>query len=157
MPGSLLSINISSGGVPKLPINKAKIRTIGIEGDSQADKKHHGGLTKAVSIYSDEIICLLKNEGHPIDRGTTGENLTLNGIIWNNLSIGDTIEIGQVLLRLTMPATPCKTIKNSFIGKDFNRISHKKFPGFSRWYAAVENEGVVELGDHVKHFSNKNQ
>ena len=153
--GSLVSINVSSGGgVPKFPLDKAAIRKSGIDGDSQADKKHHGGPTKAVCIYSDEIIAFLKDEGHPINRGTTGENLTISGIDWDKLSIEDTIEVGEVILRLTMPATPCNTIKNSFIEGDFNRISHKKFPGFSRWYASVEKEGVVKQGDIVKLIQN---
>jgi len=150
--GSLVSINVSpKGGVPKTPTNNAIIRTMGIVGDSQADKKHHGGIDKAICIYSDEIINILKEEGHPINQGTTGENLTLKGIKWNELSIGDTIAIGEVFLRLTMTATPCSTIKNSFMEGNFNRISDKNFPGFSRWYASVEREGIVELGDLVIH------
>ena len=50
--GLIHSINISKGGVPKLPVDTSTITSHGIEGDSQNDLKFHGGIDKAVCIYS---------------------------------------------------------------------------------------------------------
>ena len=73
------SINISTeGGVPKLPIDKGEILFAGVRGDFnrfRAEKKNGIG-TRAVTLFSLEQIKKLKSEGHAIDVGTTGENIT---------------------------------------------------------------------------------
>ncbi|RAH15637.1 MAG: MOSC domain-containing protein [Methanobacteriota archaeon] len=145
--GSVSSINISSGGVPKLPVSSVKVSREGLEGDSQ-NFHGHGGLKRAVSLYSCELIEGLKKEGNPIFPGSTGENLTLEGVNWDLFQSGLKLSIGSSILELTMPAVPCKTISASF-SNDFNRISEKKFPGWSRWYASVIKEGTIQAGDLV--------
>ena len=54
--GLIYSINVSKGGVPKLPVDSSKITSHGIEGDFQNDLKYHGGIEKAVCIYSLDLI-----------------------------------------------------------------------------------------------------
>ena len=82
------SINISTqGGVPKLPIDKAEIKFEGVEGDFnkfRTEKKNSIG-TRAVTLFSLEQIEKLKSEGHSIDVGTTGENITIEGVDWPSL------------------------------------------------------------------------
>ena len=41
--GRLLQVNVSDGGVPKLPVEAARITTYGVEGDRQASETVHGG------------------------------------------------------------------------------------------------------------------
>src|SRR6185369_3859148 len=94
------SINVSDGGVPKLPRELCVVRTGGLEGDRQRDLENHGGPDRAVSIYSLELIEALRAEGHPIAPGTIGENLTLAGLTWTDLKPGARLEIGEVLLEL---------------------------------------------------------
>ena len=77
--GRVVSVNVSSGGVPKLPVDRARVSPEGVEGDRQRFLQYHGGPERAVSIYSLDLIEALRNEGHPIGIGTTGENLTLAG------------------------------------------------------------------------------
>ena len=48
-----------------------------------------------------------------------------------------------------MAASPCKTIQDSFTGGDFNQLSHKKYPGQTRWYARVLVEGTIHEGEQV--------
>tara|TARA_Y100000385_G_scaffold189368_1_gene195644 strand:+ start:750 stop:1208 length:459 start_codon:yes stop_codon:yes gene_type:complete len=144
------SINIKgSGGVPKTPVNKSFLGKENVSGDQQNDLKHHGGVDRAVCLFSIEIIEALKKEGHPIYPGSTGENLTIEGIDWSLMTSGATLSVGEAKIELTWPAPPCKTIKDSFTDGQFIRISEKKNPGFSRWYARVLKEGLVCKNDKV--------
>jgi len=146
---SVHSLNVSLGGVPKLPVSQVKVSLNGLEGDSHNDLKHHGGLSRAVCLYSLELIDDLKLEGHSIYPGSTGENITIKGLDWNLLESGLKLKIGSVVINLTNPATPCKTISSSFNLGNFSRISVKKHPLWSRWYASVVQEGFMEVGDDV--------
>ncbi len=143
------SINLSSGGVPKLPVSQVRVKYEGIIGDGHNDLKHHGGPNRAVCLYSFELIEALKLEGHDIFPGSTGENFTIKELEWNTLESGLKLNIGEVIIKLTNPAPPCKTISSSFSSGDFSRISEKKHPSWSRWYASVIQEGQVIIGDKV--------
>lgn len=149
--GSVASINISGGGVPKRRVTGAKVAALGLQGDDHDDKVLHGGPDQAVCIYSLEKVRSLQAEGHPIDIGTAGENLTVEGIRWESVVPGIRLRIGgSVLLEVTSFTSPCKTIRRSFVGGRFVRISQKVHPGWSRVYARVISEGDVNLGDRVE-------
>ena len=149
--GRVVQINVSPGGVPKLPVPAAHVDTLGLEGDGHNDKLHHGGPERAVCLFSMELIEALRAEGHPIAPGTTGENLTLSGIDFAAIQSGDHLRVGEhVLLELTRHTTPCKNITDSFKDGDFTRISQKLHPGESRIYARVVEEGEVRAGDPVQ-------
>lgn len=139
---NLLGIFISNGGVPKTPVESVKIDYQGLVGDNQHDKKHHGGVMRAVCVLEDEVLKKLQDEGHPISPGTTGENLLVSGY---NLTIGSTFSIGEVELEVVSAATPCKTIRDSFTNGNFNRLSHKKYPGDTRWYCKVLRTGNIRI------------
>ena len=142
LTGSVAAINISNGGVPKRRVNGAQVSRLGLENDAQDDKKHHGGPERAVCLYSLERIRSLQAEGHPIDIGTAGENITIAGIDWDRIAPGATIRIGdEVLLEVASFTNPCKTIRASFIAGEFIRIAQKIHPGWSRVYARVLREG----------------
>jgi len=146
----IVSININeNGGVPKHPVDSAYMGTYGVKGDKQNDLKHHGGENRAVCLYSSDLIAQLQKEGHPIFEGSTGENITIQGLDWSSLQKGDLLEIGEVKIELTKPTPPCKTIAKSFINEKFVRISENKYPGWSRWYAKVLIEGKVGINDIV--------
>lgn len=148
--GVIRQINISPGGVPKLPVDEAKVTRLGIVGDGHDDKENHGGPLAALCLYSLEEIERLQAEGHPIAPGTTGENITLAGVDWSTMTPGARLALGdEVMIELTDYATPCKTIRNSFIDQEFVRISQKLHPGESRVYTRILREGVIRPGDKV--------
>ena len=146
------SINISTqGGVPKLPIDKAEIKFEGVEGDFnkfRTEKKNSTG-TRAVTLFSLEQIEKLKSEGHAIDVGTTGENITIEGVDWPSLEVGARMMIGEAMIELSEPTAPCSKIGKSFIDGAFSRIDHELELGWSRWSASVIEEGQVEVGNQV--------
>ena len=149
MSGVLHSINVSAGGVPKLARRAAGVRTSGVEGDRQRDLRYHGGPTRAVCLYSLELIQSLRAEGHPIDVGCIGENFTLGGVPWDRMVPGATLEVGAVQLQLTDYAAPCNNLLPYFAGGKFVRVAQKVHPGWSRLYARVSREGSVQIGDPV--------
>jgi MOSC domain-containing protein YiiM len=148
--GVLRSINVSGGGVPKLPRHSAVVERTGIVGDRQRDLRIHGGPDRAVSLYSLDLIEQLRAEGHTIEPGSTGENLTISGIDWSLMVPGAQVDVGGVHLWLTKYAHPCRNITASFKDDDSTRVSQKVHPGWSRLYARVVRPGVVTIGDEVR-------
>ena len=146
----LHSINVSNGGVPKRPRDTAQLRISGVSGDRQRDLRYHGGPTRAVSLYSLELIQALQAEGHRLEPGAIGENLTLAGVAWSSMVPGATLEVGAALLELTAYAAPCTNLLPYFREGEFKRVSQKVHPGWSRLYARVLREGTVKVGDPVR-------
>jgi MOSC domain-containing protein YiiM len=148
--GTLASINVSRGGVPKRPVPEATVTAAGLLGDRQADGRYHGGPERAVTLFSRERIDRLRAEGHPIDVGTTGENLTVAGLDWDRVKPPVRVRVGAVELEVTKFASPCEKIAASFRDADFLRLSEKRHPGWSRVCAKVLREGPVRAGDVVE-------
>lgn len=146
---TLVSINTSKGGVPKLPLPSCAITVNGLEGDRQRDLRYHGGPDRAVCLFSEDLITALQAEGHPIRSGTIGENLTLRGISWAEMVPGAKLDIGEVRIELTAYAAPCNNIAGSFHRRQIGRVSQQASPGWSRLYARVLKEGTVRVGDSV--------
>jgi MOSC domain-containing protein YiiM len=127
------------------------VSRLGLVGDAQDDKKNHGGPERAICLFSLERIRSLQTEGHPIDVGTAGENVTLEGIDWELVVPGAQVRIGdQVVLEIASFTNPCKTIRASFVDGEFVRIAQKLHPGWSRVYARVLSEGEIQFGDPVE-------
>jgi MOSC domain-containing protein YiiM len=147
--GTVHSINTSGGGVPKRPRPEASVTAEGLAADRQRNRRYHGGPLRAVSLYSLERIRALQAEGHPLDVGTLGENLTVAGLDWDRVAPGVRLSVGPVELEITTDAPPCRTIAGSFRDGDFAAASQKARPGWSRFYARVLREGTVRVGDPV--------
>jgi MOSC domain-containing protein YiiM len=146
----LHQISVSNGGVPKLQVPEGRIAANGVTGDRQRSTQYHGGVDRAVCLFSLEVIEALQAEGHSIKPGSSGENLTVAGLDWAQLTPGDRLRIGDaVVLEIVSYTAPCKQNAQWFPGGDFSRISQKKHPGWSRLYARVLAEGVVRPGDAV--------
>ena len=147
--GIIRSINVSDGGVPKLPRARAVIRRNGVDGDRQRNQAIHGGPDRAVCLYSLDLIEALQSEGHPIAPGAIGENLTISGLPWTAMTPGVRVDVGEVSLELTSYADPCRNIVHAFLQGQILRVSARRHPGWSRVYARVLEEGTVAVGDTV--------
>lgn len=147
----IFQLNISPGGLPKLPIREAIVNALGIVGDDHEFPKIHGGPDKALCLFSLERIMELQAEGHPIFPGAVGENLTVTGLDWDQVIPGVQLSLGEeVLVEITSYTSPCNSIPESFRDGDYSRISQKVHPGWSRVYARVLHEGRLVLGDEVR-------
>jgi MOSC domain-containing protein YiiM/GNAT superfamily N-acetyltransferase len=149
--GRVVQVNVSAGGVPKLPVAVARVTRGGVEGDRQRDVTVHGGPHRAVSILGIEAIERVRAEGHPIAAGTTGENLTTAGFDVSTLPVGTRLEVGDdLVLELSGVANPCRTIRHSFRELRFGRLGVATHPADSRMYARVVAEGTVRPGDPIR-------
>jgi len=151
--GRVHQVNVSPGGVPKLPVLGTQVRRLGLDGDGHAEPEPvHGGELQAVSIYCVEALARVAADGHRAFPGAYGENLTLEGLDWPTLGPGDRLAIGDggLLLELTKHTAPCQTIAHWFVDRQIARISPKIHPDDARWYARVIVEGPVAAGDAVE-------
>jgi len=148
--GVVHAINISNGGVPKLPRESCFVGLDGLQGDRQRDLRYHGGRERAVCLYSLDLIEALRAEGHSITPGAIGENLTVSGLLWADMVPGATVEVGAVVLQLTDYAAPCSNIARAFERRQYVRVNQKVHAGWSRLYARVLTEGTVQIGDTLR-------
>lgn len=147
--GVVAQLNRSGGGVPKAAVATATVGWRGIVGDVQATRVHHGRPWQALCLWSADVIAALVAEGHPIDAGATGENITISGVDWSRLRGGTIVDVGSVRCQLSAPTTPCRKIRRWFRDGAVGRVDHDRHPGWSRWYASVLRPGLLAVGDPV--------
>ncbi len=159
----LLSVNV---GLPRDVISKGRLVTTGIfkepvegpvglralnlDGDRQADLKVHGGIHKAVYAYPAEHYEYWRRQlpGVDLPWGMFGENLTTEGLLENEVNIGDQFRIGSAELVASQPRLPCYKLAVKF-GRDdiIKRFLESRRTGF---YFAVHKEGEVRAGDSIE-------
>ena len=144
MPGILLQLNISPGGMPKLPIDSARITLDGVPRDWQTNRKYHGGRDRAICLFSEELYNWLRAEyGIEMSFGSVGENFTTRGIDLLALRPGDRLRVGGCTIEITDVRIPCRNLK-----KWDERLPYV-IEGHSGWVAKVVVEGDVKTGDAV--------
>jgi MOSC domain-containing protein YiiM len=151
MTGHIAQINLSPGGVPKRPVPTARVTRAGIEGDAHRHADRHGGPDRALCLFSLEQIEALRAEGHPVEPGTLGENLTLAGLDWARMQPDEFFRLGaEVLVQITRFTSPCTNIRKAFLDGAYARVSQTRHPGWSRVYARVLVPGEIAAGDPVE-------
>lgn len=146
--GTVTQLSSSAGGVPKLPIESVEVDFGGVVGDVQGSRNHHGRPWQALCLYSEEIINDFRAHGHPITRGSAGENITVAGLDWADVRPGVRLRIGTVVADVQAYATPCRHNAQWFSDGDFNRMSIDRGP-VSRVYATVREPGRIVTGDVI--------
>lgn len=104
---TVVSVNISPGGIPKRPIEVGQVTIDGLVGDAHDHDKHTTPL-QAVCILDLEDIDDLHGEGFDVYPGATGENLTVRGLQADELNIGDRLRFsGGLEIEITKMRNPC--------------------------------------------------
>ena len=150
MTARVAQLNVSPGGVPKRPVERAYLGPEGLQGDAHNDRVAHGGPLRALCLYALERIGGLQSEGHPVQPGWLGENLTTSGLDWDAVRPGTRLRIGQALVEITRYTSPCRNIRGSFSDGDYSRVAEPRHPGWSRVYARVLTAGQVAQGDPIE-------
>ncbi len=152
MDGRVVHVNVSPGGVPKLPVAEARVGRDGLAGDGHDHDAVHGGPHRAVCLFGIEAIERVHADGHPrVGPGSVGENLTTEGIELSLLAVGTRLAVGpDVVLEISAPAGPCDVIKAAFTNGKSGRISILVHPADSRMYARVLHHGIVRPGDSIR-------
>jgi len=159
--GIVEQINISPGGVPKLPVAEAFVSTQGIRGDSWAHPHVHGGPLQALLLISTGDLDQLIADGFPVFPGALGENLTISGIDFRALRARQRWRVGPVVLELTKLRVPCRTLDR--YNTNGQRIQEQLYDAQAkagdsttpRWarggfYASVLREGIIRAKDIIE-------
>jgi len=151
--GRVIQVSVSLRGVPKLVVERAALGPLGLDGDKHNVRAGHGGPDRAVCLLAMEVIEQLQREGHAVEPGTLGENVTIRGLDWTNVAPGDRLRIGPAVVEVTRFTTPCKSIAHFFKDGDFTRVLHTTNPGEARVYARVIQPGELAAGMDVEHLA----
>lgn len=126
------------------------VHKLGLAGDKQADLRVHGGPRKAVYAYPAEHYAYWTDLlGMPeLPWGMFGENLTVEGLHEESVSIGDLYRAGTALLEVTQPREPCYKLALKFGRPDM--VKRFAASGRSGFYFSVREEGELQTGDAIE-------
>ncbi|MCC3290208.1 MOSC domain-containing protein [Arthrobacter sp. zg-Y1110] len=160
--GSLLAVCLVHGLLPtkdatgvtaidkRAVAGPVKVHPLGLTGDLQASRKHHGGESKAIYAYSqDDAEYWSRELGREIPPGLFGENLRLDGLDATAALIGERWRIGaEVELEVTCPRTPCRNFQRRMEVPNWQR----RFAEAGRvgTYLRVRRRGSITAGDTVE-------
>lgn len=143
----------SEHGLPKPTARALHITHAGVEGDFNRyrHEEQHDEPNQAVLFMPVETIRSLNSEGWPIREGDIGENITTEGIPYDDFHPGDKFRAGESVLEVSKPCVPCT---NLYL---LPYVGEAKGPGFLKtmlgrrgWYASVVREGWVRTGDAIE-------
>src|SRR5579862_2468344 len=138
-------------GIFKSPTTaRIRLRKLNLDGDRQADLTVHGGEHKAVYCYPVEHYAYWKEKlpGRELPFGTFGENLTTDGMLEQDVRIGDRFAINDAEVVVTQPRLPCYKLGIRFQSDDM--VKRFLASGRMGFYLAVTREGEVGAGDEIK-------
>ena len=137
-------------GIWKTPLTgRRMVRKLDIDGDAQGDLAGHGGEQRAVFVYQMDSYHYWENflGRKDFGYGQFGENFTVEGLLDNEVCIGDRYRIGDAIFEVSQPRVTCYRV-----GMRMNEprmpallVAHH-LPGF---YFRVLQEGKVGAGDDI--------
>jgi MOSC domain-containing protein YiiM len=167
MTATLLSLNVSLAQVREIDgrdvmtaIGKravagpVDVRPLGLAGDEQADLSVHGGLGKALYAYPSEHYPFWQTVraqanvaawGDPLAPGSLGENLTLAGLLENQVWIGDVLRFADCELAVSEPRFPCFKLNAALGFKHAAKLMAAN--GWCGFYLAVRVPGQLRGGE----------
>ncbi|HYL65044.1 MAG TPA: MOSC domain-containing protein [Candidatus Methylomirabilis sp.] len=80
--------------------------------------------------------------------GIIRENITTEGLNVNGLHVGESLRVGEALLEVTMPCTPCGRMEEIRVGL------RKEIRGRRGMLCRVVEGGVIRLGDGIEKLAN---
>lgn len=137
-------------GIYKQPVaGRVRLGRLNLEGDGQADMQHHGGPQQAVYACAHEHYAWWAEQlgRDDLSPGQFGENLTISGLLEDEVCIGDVYSVGETLLQVSQPRIPCHKLAHRMGLPDFVRT----FTQAQRCgcYLRVLQTGLLGAGDCV--------
>jgi MOSC domain-containing protein YiiM len=136
-------------GIDKRPVTgRVAVHPLGLEGDVQINKKHHGGEGQAVYAYAQEDAVWWEAElGRDLPPGRFGENLRTTGVDLVNAVLGEQWRVGTALFEVTAWRTPCANFAQ-FWGIP-NLVRRFAARGATGAYLRVLATGEIGAGDAI--------
>jgi MOSC domain-containing protein YiiM len=122
----------------------------GIAGDTQVDRRFHGGVDRAVYTYAqadaDHWVAVLQRDVPP---GLLGENLRVDGLDVSGAHVGERWRTSRgLVLEVTAPRMPCRTLQGFLDVPDMMaRFNSAGRPGA---YLRVIEPGPIAAGDRIR-------
>lgn len=163
MPRSydLMSLNVGmpkevsyGGKLIQTGINKSRVSepvflsSLKFNGDGQADLVHHGGIDKAVCVYSYNHYPYWEKElNRKLVYGAFGENMTVQDLLEEDVCIGDIFQIGEAVVQVSQPRQPCFKLAKKY---DIPQLPlYFQNTGYTGFYFRVLKEGWVSPTDSL--------
>ena len=141
---TVISVNTSPGGIPKLSLSRVRLLEGGLEGDGH-DHAKHDTPQQAVSIQDIEVLRELAGEGFAVSAGSTGENLTVAGLGVNQLPVGTVLSlVDGPVMELTKVRKPC------FVLDQIDPRLQEAIRGRCGMYARVLQPGALAPGQSIE-------
>ena len=136
-----------TSSISKRPVRGPCMLTqTGFRGDTQTDRRVHGGPDKAVCVYSHDHYAYWREAlDRELEPGMFGENLTVSSLSETEICIGDVFDLGEARVQVTEPRQPCHKLAKKFQLKDIIPRAIEK--GYTGFYFRVLREGHVKAGD----------
>lgn len=167
MPGHIVSLNVATARPLEIQGRKVlsaigkravdgpcAVRSLGLEGDEQADLSVHGGLAKAVYAYPVEHYRFWQTVraqarvapwDEPLPYGLLGENLSLSGLLETQAWVGDVLRFPDCELAISEPRFPCFKFDAAMgFRQAASLMNANAWCGF---YLAVRVAGTLRAGD----------
>lgn len=128
---------------------RVAVTSLGLDGDEQADRRHHGGVDQALYAYAEEDATSWAAElGRELPPGRFGENLRVAGLDVSGALVGERWALGsQVEVVVTAPRIPCGTLAGFWDVPDI--VERFLAAGRLGAYLRVQRGGTVAAGDPV--------
>ena len=124
----------------------------GLAGDTQADRRVHGGGGKALHQFPAEHYARLAAAfpaAQNLAPGGLGENLSTRGMTEEQVCIGDVFRLGSARIQVSQPRTPCWKIDTRCACEGVSAFIAEH--GLAGWYYRVLEAGEVGAGDRLEH------
>jgi MOSC domain-containing protein YiiM len=137
-------------GIDKRPVEgRVAVHELGLDGDLQVNKKHHGGEGQAVYAYAQEDADFWIAElGRELPAGRFGENLRTTGLDLRNALLGERWQVGTALLEVTAWRIPCANFARYWGVPDL--VKRFAAHGATGAYLRVLETGDIGAGDAVE-------
>jgi MOSC domain-containing protein YiiM len=137
-------------GIDKRPVEgRVAVRPLGLDGDVQVNRKHHGGEGQAVYAYAQEDADWWAAElDRELPAGRFGENLRTSGVDLRNAVLGERWRIGTALFEVTAWRIPCANFARFWDIPDL--VTRFAAHGATGAYLRVLETGELGAGDAVE-------
>ncbi len=157
MAGRVYQINVKSKtpgehGLPKRSVDSVQLGPHGLDGDhnNYREDDMDGDPDQAVLVLPLETIRDLTSEGWPVKPGDFGENFTIEGIEYNDLSPGKRYQIGDAVIEISKSCPPCAYLYVlPYVGEEKGPEFLKTTLDRRGWYARVVKEGQVKRFESI--------
>ncbi|MCW2684421.1 MAG: uncharacterized protein JWP33_2334 [Blastococcus sp.] len=137
-------------GIDKQPVaGRVAVHALGLDGDVQVNRRHHGGEGQAVYAYAQEDAeHWIAELGRELPPGRFGENLRTSGLDLRNAVLGERWRVGTALLEVTAWRIPCANFARFWDVPDL--VKRFSAHGATGAYLRVLEAGEVGAGDAVE-------